>query len=104
MISFWVRPFDSRNDRRFARGEFCTLGSERNVIAEATRSSRIAIAGGQRDGGLSRRWDVGHGGEVDEEEAMEEGCTKRFGPAECHVNVTSKFGEPISPISMDNPQ
>ena len=46
MISSWLRPFDSRNASRFARGEDWTLGSERKVRAEETRSSRMAIEEG----------------------------------------------------------
>ena len=59
VISSWVRPFDSRKERRFARGDAWTLGSERNVSAEDTNSSRMAISleGGKMvDGvGLERR-------------------------------------------------
>jgi hypothetical protein len=43
VISSWVRPFDSRKASRFARAEVWTLGSERKVRAEETRSSRMAI-------------------------------------------------------------
>ena len=53
VISSCVRPLDSRKERRFASGEDCTLGSERNVSAEDTKSSRMAILGeGEEDG----RW------------------------------------------------
>jgi hypothetical protein len=76
VISSWVRPFDSRKESRFARGEDWTFGSERKVSAETTRSSRIGIV--ERGGGGSA-W-------AEEVDGMERRKRSRF--KKCHVKIS----------------